>query len=191
VRMALFVTCVNDALYPDIGKSAVTLLRRLKCNAGFPAGQTCCGQMHFNSAGVGETPEMLAAAAADPLVARVVGWTDLTSPAVADELARLRSGAGGSYLVSISAKPPAFVPFADVILTAFGPGRIMFGSDWPVCLLASDYAGVVDLARTLVAGLSDAERAAVFASTAARVYGIGKPARRAGGDQESGGGSWR
>ena len=53
----------------------------------------------------------------------------------------------------------------------------MFGSDWPVCLLASDYAGVVDLARALVAGLSEAERAAVFASTAARVYGIGRPAR--------------
>jgi L-fuconolactonase len=239
----------------------------------------------------GETPEMLAVAAGDQLVAGVVGWIDLTSPAVADELARLRSGAGGSYLVSIrhqvqsepdpawlrradvirglqavaaaglcydlvvlphqlpaatyaaavvpgltlvldhagkppiasgalapwaaairafaaqpntvcklsglvteaapGAKPPAFVPFADVILTAFGPGRIMFGSDWPVCLLASDYAGVVDLARVLVAGLSDAERAAVFASTAARVYGIGRPARLAGGDQESGGGSWR
>jgi L-rhamnose mutarotase len=74
---------------------------------------------------------------------------------------------------------------------AFGPGRIMFGSDWPVCLLASDYAGVVDLAQALVAGLSGAERAAVFASTAARVYGIDGPARVGGGDQVRGGGSWR
>jgi L-fuconolactonase len=48
-----------------------------------------------------ETPEMLALAASDPLVAAVVGWTDLTSPAVADELARLRSGPGGGYLAAI------------------------------------------------------------------------------------------
>ena len=48
----------------------------------------------------------------------------------------------------------------------------MFGSDWPVCLLASDYDGVLALARTLVSGLSAADRAAVFAGTAARVYGL-------------------
>ncbi|HEV2372517.1 MAG TPA: amidohydrolase family protein [Streptosporangiaceae bacterium] len=216
-----------------------------------------------------ETPEMLALAAADPLVAGVVGWTDLTSPAVADELARLASQPGGEYLVGIrhqvqsepdpgwlrrpdvirglraveaaglcydlvvlphqlaaatyaaaavpgltmvldhGAKPPiasgglgpwtaalrafaaepntvcklsglvteaacgapeaAFVPVADVILSSFGPQRVMFGSDWPVCLLAADYAGVLSLARALVAGLSEAERAAVFVSTAAGV----------------------
>ena len=46
----------------------------------------------------------------------------------------------------------------------------MFGSDWPVCLLASDYAGVIGLARSLTAGLSAAERAAVFGGTAARAY---------------------
>jgi L-fuconolactonase len=48
-----------------------------------------------------ETPEVLALAAADPLVAGVAGWTDLTSPAVADELARLLAAPGGSYLVGI------------------------------------------------------------------------------------------
>ena len=62
--------------------------------------------------------------------------------------------------------------FTDVILSAFGPERVMFGSDWPVCLLASDYAGAVAVTHTLVAGLSAAERAAVFAGTAARVYGL-------------------
>ena len=229
-----------------------------------------------------ETPEMLALAAADPLVAGVVGWTDLTSPAVADELAGLAAGPGGGYLVSIrhqvqsepdpdwlrrpdvirglravaaaglaydlvvlphqipaasyaaaavpgltlvldhAGKPPiasgdlgawtaaikefaalpnttcklsglvteatagapdqAFAPVADVVLSAFGAARVMFGSDWPVCLLASDYAGVMALARALVAGLSDVERAAVFGATAARVYGIGTRA---------GAGPWR
>ena len=48
-----------------------------------------------------ETPEMLAIAAVDPLVAGVVGWTDLTSAAVADELAALRAAPGGGYLVGI------------------------------------------------------------------------------------------
>ena len=220
----------------------------------------------------GETPELLALAARDPLIAGVVGWTDLTSPAVADELARLRSGPGGPHLVGIrhqvqsepdpdwlrrpevlrglravaaaglgydlvilphqlpaatfaatavpdlrfvldhggkpditggalepwasairalaarpntvcklsglvteappGAAPAVFVPFADVILSAFGPGRVMFGSDWPVCLLARDYTGVLALARTLVRGLSAAEQAAVFADTATRAYGL-------------------
>ena len=48
-----------------------------------------------------ETPGLLAIAAADPLVAGVVGWTDLASPAIADELARLSAGPGGRHLVGI------------------------------------------------------------------------------------------
>jgi L-fuconolactonase len=235
-----------------------------------------------------ETPELLELAAADSLIAAVVGWADLTGPAVADHLARLGSGPGGQYLASIrhqvqeepdpdwlrrpdvlrglravaaaglcydlvvrphqlpaasyaaasvpdllfvldhGAKPPitdgrlepwatairafaalpntacklsglvteaaagsavaAFTPFADVILSAFGAGRVMFGSDWPVCLLASDYASVLALAQALVSGLSAAERAAVFAGTAARVYRIAAPA---GEDLGGGGGAWR
>ena len=57
-----------------------------------------------------------------------------------------------------------------MVLDAFGADRVMFGSDWPVCLLASDYAGVLAMARSLTAGLSPAERAAVFGATAARAY---------------------
>ncbi len=220
-----------------------------------------------------ETPELLALAAAEPLIAGVVGWTDLTSPAVAEDLARLAAGPGGEYLAAVrhqvqsepdpdwlrrpdvlrglravaaaglrydlvvvphqlpaasyaaaavpdlefvldhggkpditsgalqpwaaaiselaarpntmcklsglvTEAPPgaaaaAFAPFAEVILGAFGAGRVMFGSDWPVCLLASDYASVVTLAQTLVSGLSDTERAAVLAGTATRAYGLG------------------
>ena len=48
-----------------------------------------------------ETPEMLALAAADPLVAGVVGWTDLTSPEISAELARLAACPGGRHLVGI------------------------------------------------------------------------------------------
>ncbi len=231
-----------------------------------------------------ETPEMLALADRGPLVAGVVGWTDLTSPAIADALGRLAAGPGGGRLVGIrhqvqsepdpdwlrrpdvirglravaaaglcydlvvrphqlpaavhaaaavpgltlvldhAGKPPiggdltgwtaalrdlaalpntvcklsglvtetvpemvpgttsdytvraAFAAVADVVLSAFGADRVMFGSDWPVCLLASDYAGVVALARSLTAGLSTAERAAVFGATAARAYQLKPPA---------------
>jgi L-fuconolactonase len=221
-----------------------------------------------------ETPEMLALAAADPLVAAVVGWVDLTRPAVADDLARLKDAPGGRYLAGVrhqvqsepdpdwlrrpdvirglhavaaaglcydlivlphqlpaaahaaqavpeltmvldhGAKPQfgqgdlapwaagiralaaqpntvcklsgliseapegtpqsAFLPVADIILNEFAPARTMFGSDWPVCLLNAEYADVVSLATFLTGGLSEADQAAVFAGTAARVYGISR-----------------
>ena len=49
VRVALFITCFNDTLFPDAGKATVALLRRLGCEVDFPLEQTCCGQMHGNS----------------------------------------------------------------------------------------------------------------------------------------------
>jgi L-lactate dehydrogenase complex protein LldE len=49
VRIALFITCYNDLLFPEVGRAMVTLLRRLGHEVEFPATQTCCGQMHYNS----------------------------------------------------------------------------------------------------------------------------------------------
>ncbi|MCX4553579.1 amidohydrolase family protein [Streptomyces sp. NBC_01387] len=63
-------------------------------------------------------------------------------------------------------------PYADTVLDAFGPGRLMFGSDWPVCVLGASYGEVVDTAKRLTEGLSADERRQVFESTASRVYGI-------------------
>ncbi|GAA1367220.1 amidohydrolase family protein [Streptomyces beijiangensis] len=63
-------------------------------------------------------------------------------------------------------------PYARTVLDAFGPGRLMFGSDWPVCRLAATYGEVVEAARQVTDGLSPDERADVFGATAARVYGI-------------------
>lgn len=220
-----------------------------------------------------ETPEFLSLAAGSDLVAGVVGWTDLTSPAVTDALAELREAAGGEHLVGIRhqvqgepdprwlvrpdvlrglaavadaglvydvlvephqlpaaveaaarlphltfvldhlAKPPIasgelepwageirrlaalpntvcklsglvteadwhswrvadLVPYADTVLDAFGPDRLMYGSDWPVCRLASDYAEVLAVADSLMSGLNEAEQREVFAGTAVRVYGL-------------------
>ncbi|MFJ5217317.1 amidohydrolase family protein [Streptomyces sp. NPDC088354] len=220
-----------------------------------------------------ETPEFLALAARGGLVAGVVGWTDLTDPAVAGRLAALRELPGGDRLVGIRhqvqgeadpewllrpdvqrglravadaglvydlvvlaeqlpaaakaaallpdlvfvldhlGKPPIaagtlrpwaddvralaalpnavcklsgmvteadwdtwttadLAPYAGTVLDAFGPDRLMFGSDWPVSRLAASYAEVVDAARTLTDHLSPAERDAVFSGTARRVYGL-------------------
>lgn len=49
MRAALFVTCVNDALYPGTGRATVRLLERLGVQVDFPAAQTCCGQAHYNT----------------------------------------------------------------------------------------------------------------------------------------------
>lgn len=218
-----------------------------------------------------ETPEFLDLARHSDLIAGVVGWTDLTRPDVADELARLRELPGGRYLKGIRhqvqgepepewllrpdvrrglaavaaaglvydlvvlphqlpgcvraamdhpeltfvvdhlGKPPIAVssldpwaghvralaalpntvgklsglvteadlakwtvddlrPYAETALAAFGPGRLMFGSDWPVCTLAASYAQVVAVTEELTDVLDEGERADVFGGTALRVY---------------------
>jgi L-fuconolactonase len=61
-------------------------------------------------------------------------------------------------------------PYWDTVLEAFGPGRLMFGSDWPVCLLRTDYARWAQTERTLVSELSDDEQRDVLHNTAARTY---------------------
>ncbi|MEV6127354.1 (Fe-S)-binding protein [Streptomyces violaceusniger] len=49
MRVALFITCVNDTLYPHTGRAVVALLERLGVEVGFPEGQSCCGQPQFNT----------------------------------------------------------------------------------------------------------------------------------------------
>ena len=49
MRVALFITCFNDTLFPQTGCAVVTLLERLGCEVDFPEAQTCCGQMHVNA----------------------------------------------------------------------------------------------------------------------------------------------
>jgi len=49
MRVAMQVTCLNDALFPDVGRATVTLLRRLGVDVDFPEGQTCCGQPMVNT----------------------------------------------------------------------------------------------------------------------------------------------
>jgi L-fuconolactonase len=215
-----------------------------------------------------ETAEFLATAAAEPVIAGVVGWVDLTAPDIADRLAALdgplvgirhqvegepdddwllrpevvaglstvaAAGLAFDLLVRPSqlpaateaalrlpqlrlvldhaAKPPIatgeWEPWAsgvaalaarenvvcklsglvteadwtgwevghlrryvDHVLDVFGPERLLFGSDWPVCELAASYEVVLDAAVALTGALSDAERLAVFEDNARTAYGL-------------------
>ena len=56
MKVALFVTCLNDTMFPATGQATVALLRRLGVDVDFPKAQTCCGQMHVNS---GYVPEAI------------------------------------------------------------------------------------------------------------------------------------
>lgn len=63
-------------------------------------------------------------------------------------------------------------PYAAHVIEQFGPNRILFGTDWPVCTLAASYDTVVGVAEQLTASLSDSERAAIFGGNATRVYAL-------------------
>jgi L-fuconolactonase len=65
---------------------------------------------------------------------------------------------------------PDLAPFLDLVLTSFGPDRILFGSDWPVCTRAASYVEVVEVARKACVNLTPAEQAAVFGENARRIY---------------------
>ncbi|MEW2395428.1 amidohydrolase family protein [Streptomyces sp. NPDC046862] len=228
---------------------------------------------------VAETREFLALAATDPLIGAVVGWVDLTSPAIGDVLDALRSGPGGPGLRAVrhlvqgesdpewlqrpvvekglravqerglgydilirshqfpqairlaerlpdlplvldhAGKPPLadrslddwrrdvrrlaahpqvrckvsglvteadhamwtiddLRPVWDVLLAAFGPGRLMFGSDWPVCVLAGGWNRWAATVEQLLDGCSDAETEAVLAGTATEFYRLDTAERR-------------
>lgn len=69
-------------------------------------------------------------------------------------------------------KPEDFRPYLDVVFEAFGTERVMFGSDWPVCLLASDYPGVLNITTDYVNDLPIADQEKFYGGTAARCYGL-------------------
>lgn len=63
-------------------------------------------------------------------------------------------------------------PYFDTVLDAFGPERILYGSDWPVSSLRTGYAGWVDTVRELASGLTPGESEAFWGGNARRIYGI-------------------
>jgi L-fuconolactonase len=63
-------------------------------------------------------------------------------------------------------------PYLDVVVEAFGPERLMAGSDWPVCLVGTEYGAWFRMLEEYFKGFSEAERVAVFGETASWVYGL-------------------
>jgi L-fuconolactonase len=69
-------------------------------------------------------------------------------------------------------RPADFAPYIETVLDAFGPRRVMIGSDWPVCLLAAEYGDVIAIVSDAIAGLPVEDREAIMGGTAAEFYGI-------------------
>jgi L-fuconolactonase len=103
---------------------------------------------------------------------RIEPWAGLVGalaglPNVTCKLSGLVTEAGTSWSTE------DFLPYVDRLLGSFGPGRLMFGSDWPVCTLAASYHEVMALARGTLGGrLSPGERDAVFGANAVGAYGL-------------------
>lgn len=67
-------------------------------------------------------------------------------------------------------KPEHLKPYIDTVVEAFGPDRILFGSDWPVCLVAAEYSAVYNIVNEYFGAFSAAERAAFFGGNAVKFY---------------------
>ena len=65
-------------------------------------------------------------------------------------------------------------PYFDVVLEAFGPDRLLFGSDWPVCLVATTYQQWIELVRENISTFSASEQTKIMGGNAARIYNIEK-----------------
>jgi L-fuconolactonase len=69
-------------------------------------------------------------------------------------------------------KPTHFEPYLDVVFDAFGPERLMFGSDWPVCLVAASYTRVKDLVEFYINRHAPHMKSAIFGDNVKRFYGF-------------------
>lgn len=76
--------------------------------------------------------------------------------------------------------PEQLAPYLDVVLGAFGPSRLMIGSDWPVCTCAASYQRTMQTTIDWAASLSVSEQAAILGETCARFYDLEPPVRRYG-----------
>lgn len=68
--------------------------------------------------------------------------------------------------------PDQLEPYIDVVLNAFGTDRVMYGSDWPVCLVAANYGQVLNVVQSHIASFSDDEKEAIMAKNAMDFYAL-------------------
>lgn len=109
---------------------------------------------------------LIAAGALDP---RLGSWrADMAALAaranITCKLSGLITEAGGAWDTG------KLKPYVAHLLAVFGPERLIFGSDWPVCTLAAEYAAWHDAARALTSHLPAPAQAAIFGGNAARIY---------------------
>ena len=97
----------------------------------------------------------------------------------ADGMARIarETGAFVKFSALVTEDGPGWTverlkPYAEHVFEVFGPARVMWGSDWPVCRLRAEYADWRGAAEALTAGLTVAEKARVFGGTASEFYGL-------------------
>lgn len=69
-------------------------------------------------------------------------------------------------------KPEDFTPYFDIVFNAFGPARVMFGSDWPVCNLAGGYGGVLSIVESYVSRLTINEQELFWGKNAMEFYNL-------------------
>tara|TARA_R110002096_G_scaffold54517_15_gene140617 strand:+ start:1350 stop:2117 length:768 start_codon:yes stop_codon:yes gene_type:complete len=80
------------------------------------------------------------------------------------------SGMVTEVVEGVNWSPQLLQPYFETVLEAFGPDRLMFGSDWPVCLLASDYHRWIETVRSWTSKLSTTEQAWIMGGTATEAY---------------------
>lgn len=69
-------------------------------------------------------------------------------------------------------KPDDFLPYLDTVLETFGPNRLMYGSDWPVCLVAASYSEQLNIVEQYIARLSATEQAAIMGGNGIQFYNL-------------------
>ncbi|MFC4590914.1 (Fe-S)-binding protein [Sphaerisporangium corydalis] len=116
MRVALFITCVNDTLFPDTGKAVVTLLRRLGCEVEFPMAQTCCGQMHVNT-GYRDEGVRLARHFLDVFQGydAVVAPSGSCAAMVREQYPKLAAGMGATRAGAFASAHGGHSPFAEAV----------------------------------------------------------------------------
>jgi L-fuconolactonase len=72
-------------------------------------------------------------------------------------------------------RPEDFYPYLDTVLEAFGPDRVMIGSDWPVCTLSADYASTMNIVRNYLSQFPTEAQAKILGETCAQIYKIPSP----------------
>jgi L-lactate dehydrogenase complex protein LldE len=121
-RIALFVTCFNDTMFPEVGKAVVRLLERLGHQVRFPEAQTCCGQIHYNT-GYQAEAEPLARRFVDVFEGEEVVVTPSGSCAamVREQYPRLAEAAGDRRLAArVADLAPRVLELSELLVGRLG-----------------------------------------------------------------------